>query len=147
MAVTAALSGYGAILARGGVLIGDAYTAIAEVQDINFSGTTVTKLDASNMDSPYGHEESIPGMAATGEWTFDINYNLDTATHETLQADVETVPQTRRFWKLTFPPASASVGNWICFGYVSKFVPKVPHNGKMTASVGIQLSGKFTRAG
>jgi len=147
MAATAALSGFGTVLARGGTAIGDAYTAIAEVMDINFSGTTVTKLDASNMDSPNGHEESIPGMAAIGEFTFDVNYNLDTATHETLQADVETVPQTRRYWKITFPPASSSVGNWIFFGYVSKFIPKVPFNGKMTATVGLQGSGKYTRAG
>lgn len=147
MAATAALSGFGTVFARGGTGIADAYTAIAEVNDINFSGTTVTKLDASNMDSPNGHEESIPGMAALGEVTFEVNYNLDTATHETLQADVETVPQTRRYWKVTFPPASASVGNWIVFGYVSKFIPKIPHNGKITAQVGIQISGKATRAG
>jgi hypothetical protein len=147
MAVTAAVVGFGAVFARGGTAIGDSYVAVAEVVDFNFSGTTVSVLDASNMDSPNGHAEKVPGMADAGEWTFDVNYNLDTSSHETLQTDVETVPQTQRYWKLTFPPASASQGNWIAKGFVSKLVPKVPHNGVQRASVTISLSGKFTRAG
>src|SRR3990167_4756734 len=107
MAVTAALSGFGLVFSRGGTLIGDAYTAIAEVIDFDLSGVTVGDLDASNMDSPNGFAESIPGMADLGSATFDLNWNADTATHETLLTDAETVPQTRRFWKVDWPPASA----------------------------------------
>lgn len=145
MAATTALSGFGLQFQRGGTATTDSYTSIAEVLDFSFSGVTVTALPASHMGSPNGFAESIPGMADLGEVTFDVNWNADQATHNTLLTDAETVPQTSRYWKVIWPPSSTPSETWVFFGFVTKFSPKAPVNGKMTASVVIRASGKATR--
>lgn len=145
MAITAALSGYGLQLQRGGTASTDAYVAVAEVIDFDLSGVTVTELDASNMDSPNGFKEKKAGMADLGSITFDVNWNPDTSSHGTLLTDAETVPQPNRYWKVLWPPSSAPTETWVLYGFVKKFSPKAPHDGKMTASLEIALSGKATR--
>lgn len=146
MAANTGLSGFGTVLSRGGTAIGDAYTAIADVIDLNHGGYKVTELDATHLTSPSGVKESIPGMVDPGQFDFDLNWNPDTATHDTLQDDVTTVPQTVRYWKVEWAPSSAPSETWRFQGYVSKYAPKAPHDGKMTAALTLKVTGPITRS-
>lgn len=146
MAANTGLAAYGTTLSRGGTAIGDAYTEIADVVDLKPSGLTVTTLDASHLTSPSGVKESIPGMLDPGQWDLELSWNQGTSTHDTLLDDITTVPQTVRYWKIVFAPSSSPSATWKSLGYVSKFQVGAPHDGKLTASVTIKLSGPVTRS-
>lgn len=121
------------------------FQEIAQVRDINGPAVSVDAIDASHSGS--GWKKYLPGLIDGGEVTFDIAYDPDLATHSATAAPGLPYYQIQRSvktYKVLFPdttPASASFS-----AFVTKFTPKAPYAGLLTADVTLKLTGAITWA-
>ena len=107
----------------------------------NFSGPSLA-LDTEEVtahDSVSAWEEFVATIVRSGEVTFDINYD-PVAHHYALHGlTFNLVTRLIDTWTVGGP-----MGVWVFTGYVNKFEPSAPYDGKMTASVGIKITGAVT---
>jgi len=141
-----AISSFGTLLKIGdGGSPTETFATIAEVADISGPGLSMDTEDVTNHSSAGGWKEYIGTLLDGGEISFDINYTPTAATHNAstgLINDMEN--KTKRNFKLVFPDTGATT--WSFAAFVTGFEPGEPVSGKLSASVGLKISGQPTLA-
>jgi len=135
---TGAKGGYKTLLQRGDGGSPEAFTTVAEVNDI--SGPEITKMieDATSMDSPDGYVEKISlGLRDPGSVTFQVNLLNENTTHNNLLADLEA-DVTRNFRIV----ANGTTKAVTFAGHVEKISAAYPVKGKMVRDCSIAITGR-----
>lgn len=140
------ISSFGTLLQIGdGATPTEGFTTVAEVLDIGGPGLALGLTDGTHHGSPGGWIEKIPTLLDAGEVSFDIQYDPVGATHDAstgLINDMEN--KTLRNFQLVFPDTGTTT--WSFSAYVAGFEPSAPVEGKLTASVMLDISGQPTLA-
>lgn len=131
--------GFGTLLKRGdGTTPTEVFTAIANPTNISGPNITRNTIDVTAHDSPNRHMEFVGGLINPGEVSIDINYDPD--VHDTLVEDLED--EDPRNYQLVFPaPITAT---WAFSAVMTGFQQTAPYDGKLTATLTFQVSGKPT---
>lgn len=139
-------SGYGVLL-----YVATALTAVTSGTSIgkitNIGGPNMTKgsIPASSADSTNKWVDFLPGMIDAGELTVDVKYDgtaSGTANNlSTIFAGTGTYAVGIFVNDHTTP---TSKSNWVCAGFLTALGHAIPHDGLVTQSVGIKLSGQPT---
>jgi hypothetical protein len=140
-----AISSFGTLLKIGDGGEPETFTTIAEVLDIGGPELELGTEESTSHDSPGGWREHVGTLLSAGEVTFDVNFIPTHATHNPstgLIADM--VNRVKRNFKLVFPDAAATT--WSFAALVTKLGPAEPVEGKLEASVTLQVTGQPTLA-
>lgn len=135
---TSAVGSHGTLLKRGDGGSPENFVTIAEVLDISGPALALGTEDATSHDSNFWRE-FIPTIREGGDVTFDIQYYSHT-THDSLIADFNN--RTLRNFQVVFPITPTET--WAFAAYVTGFSMSAPVEGKLTASVTLQISGAVT---
>ncbi len=139
MAETTGKIGFGTLFKRGdGATPTEAFTAVAEVLDIDGPGMSRDAVDATHQESPNGFKEAIPGLRDAGEITFPLNFLESNASQNAIRDDLMT--GTARNYQVVFPGGQI----WQFKGFITGFSPKAPIEDRMTADVTVKITGKPT---
>jgi predicted secreted protein len=139
-----------AILATGTIITmadagGSVYTTIAELRSISGPALTRNVNDVTTHNSVGGWEEALPGMARSGEISFDINYVPTEATHNDTTGLVFVFrTKARRNFRIIFSNVGLTVWSWA--GYVVGFEIGAEVDNALTASVTLKPDGTMTLA-
>jgi hypothetical protein len=142
---TAAL---GTILAVGDSASPEVFTKIGRVKDVDGPSMSRDTIDTTHQLSPGGVKEFLASLADGGDVSFTVGYNPSAATHDQTTGLLKFMGETTtRNWKLVFPVAATS-GFWgLEFkGVVTKFAPKAPVAGELTADITIKVAGNVVQA-
>lgn len=136
--------GYGAAFSLGvGILPAAAvYTQVVEVSDVDWSGITVGKEDVTNLGSPGGFKEYIPGLSDAGTMTVEGNWIGGDATLAAVQASV--FARTIQCFQIqALSNAKTKTTTVQGLGFITKFNPlgKVTADKAVKYALDIQLSG------
>ena len=126
------------LAAFGTTLTGLAAGLIGNITNISGPALSLDTVDVTAHDSPAAWEEHMPTILRSGEITFDLNYSP--VTHAAaggllLQLTTRAIDA----WTIGGP-----MGVWTFNGYVNKFEPGAPHDGKLSAASGIKITGAVT---
>ncbi len=120
---------------HGASLSGSVSGEIADILSINIAGMDVTDMDVTTMSSTNKWMEFKAGLKNAGELTLEILYSSDMMATllSKLGGDNET-------WTLSF----SDNGQLVVEGYLRSKSTAVPHDDRITQSVGIKISGEPT---
>lgn len=140
---------FGTILAVGnGETPSEEFTEIAQVKDISGPSMSRETIDVTNHQSPGGFAEFLASLADGGEVTFDVELDPGAATHDGTTGLLYLMGEkTRRNWRLIFPVASTTPGEYWGYafsGLVTGFSPSAPVKGSLKASITIKVAGAVT---
>jgi predicted secreted protein len=127
------------LAARGLTLTGAAAGVIPNITNFTGPGISLDTEDVTAHDSTGGWEEVVPTILRSGEVTFDINYTPAAHHYAAHGLAFNLVTRLIDTWTVGGP-----MGAWVFTGYVSKFEPSAPHDGKLSASVAIKITGAVT---
>ena len=132
MAATQAIEGYGTLFATSSD--GVTYTTRAEVRKISHPGLEIKSLNASNLSSPGGYDEFIPGMIDAGEFTMEQNW-IKTEYNALLGLVGSVI-----WFKITFTTGST----FVCKGFVQKLGQEIDMDDVIKVPVTMKLTGQPT---
>lgn len=142
---SSAVSSFGTLLKIGDGASAETFTTIAEVQNITGPALSLETIEVTNHSSTEGWKERVGGLLDGGEVAFDVNFLPTNATHSFSAGLIkDMVGRTKRNFKIVFPDGSSTT--WSFTALVSKFQPKAPVNGQLSASVSLMITGKPTLA-
>jgi hypothetical protein len=121
---------------------GTALTAIAQVRNISGPALALDTEDVTTHDSTGAWEEVVGTILRTGEMTLEIVYDPVANTHDGTDAGglvSRLKNKTLTDFSLVFSDAASTT--WSFDGYVTGFEPGAPHEGSLTASVSVKISG------
>jgi hypothetical protein len=133
MAASNAISGFGSTLGYQAGTDGT-YTTLAEITNISPPNMKVDTADVSTMDSPDSFKEYIALLADGGEVTVQLNFKASITT------TITGLLRLKKTWKITLPDSS----NWVFSGILTGLDGAIPHDGKVTQSFTLKISGKPT---
>ena len=126
---------------------GEALATIANVTSFSGPGLSLDTEDVTTHDSTGAWEEVVTTILRTGELTLDIIYDPVDDTHDDAGGlglvDKLDGKELGRY-TITFPDAAST--KWLFSAYVIGFEPGAPHDGALTASVSLKLTGQPTLA-
>jgi predicted secreted protein len=121
----------------------EVFTEIAHVTKMGGPGLGVDTEDVTTHDSTSAWEEVVATILRTGEMTLDIIYDPNDGTHDATDGLVSKLDsKTKANFELIFPDAT----EWSFSAYVTGFEPDEPHDGALTASVSLKITGQPTLA-
>ena len=125
--------------------LAEAFTTIAQVSNISGPGLSLDVEDVTTHDSTGAWEEVVATVLRSGEITLDLVWDPATATHSWGVGLLAVMPRraTRNF-QVIFPDAGSTT--WSFAAEVVSFEPDAPHDGALTASVALKLTGNITLA-
>ena len=128
---------FGTLLKRGAV-------TIAQVANISGPGLSLDTEDVTTHDSTNAWEEVVATILRSGEVTLDLVYDPAAVTHKNASGGLiyDLVQRASTTYSITFPDTAGSVWSFTC--YVTGFEPGAPHDGALTASVKLKLTGDVT---
>jgi len=128
---------YGTILKKGA-------TPIVQISNISGPGLSLDTEDVTTHDSTAAFEEVVGTILRTGEVTLDIVYDPATATHKYAAGGLpyDMVSRTANAYSIVYPDAASTT--WTFNALVTGFEPSAPHDGSLTASVKMKLTGQPT---
>lgn len=134
-----AVNAFGTLLKRSGI-------TVAEVTDINPPELSRKEIETTHHQSTGMWQEFIKGLKAAGEVNFTINYVPTGSTHNAATGVIADFANdtTIDTWTLVFPDSGATT--WSFSGFVKKFAPKAPVDGKLSADITLQVTGQPTLA-
>jgi hypothetical protein len=123
----------------------EVFTTIAQLLDVEGPSLERKVIDTTNHGSPNGWMQYLPGLKDGGEVTFSILFDPDLNTHGSTSGLLQWFGATNvlRNFKIVFTDAAPAT-TWNISGFVSKFTPKSPVEGALTADVTIKVSGQPT---
>ena len=132
-------AGYGTVLEREG-------TPIVQVTNISGPGLSLDVEDVTTHDSIGAWEEVVATILRSGEVSMDIVYDPAAATHKNAAGGLlaDLVARTAVTYTLIFSDAATT--EWEFEAFVVGFEPDAPHDGALTASVTMKLTGQPTLA-
>lgn len=118
------------------------FTKVVNVTSVDESGVTIDQIDVTNLDSTA--KEYVPGMPDYGTVTFQINYDPDEATHQTLDGLAQAQANATRDWRIT-ESGGGSPGTRTQFkGFVQSFQKSRAVNNVVKATATIKKTGPDT---
>lgn len=129
-----------------GTLFKRGATTIANVQNVSGPGITADTEDVTSHDSTGAWEEHVVTILRSGEVSLDLVYDPNAATHKYASGGLlyDLVSRTSQTFSIVFP-SSATV-TWSFTAFVTGFEPAAPHDGALTATVKLKLTGQPTLA-
>jgi len=126
------------LAAFGTTLTGAAAGSIGNVVSISGPALSLDTVDVTSHDSTGAWEEHVPTILRSGEVTLELNY--DPTEHPgagglLLQLTTRDIDS----WTIGGP-----MGAWSFDGYVTGFEPSAPHDGKLSATATIKVTGDVT---
>ena len=121
-----------------GTLFKRGATAIAYVQNISGPGLTADTEDVTTHDSPGAWEEHVVTILRTGELSLDIVYDPTEATHD---ATTGLLAMKESRLPVGFSVVFPAPVTWAFAAFVTGFEPSAPHDGALTASVKLKITG------
>ena len=117
------------------------YTAVIQVASIGGPGLSLDTKDVTSHDSTGAWEEVVATILRSGEVTLELNWDPDTATHETASGGLAyaMVNRTLLAYRIAWPDATPT--EWKFQAYVTGFQPNAPHDDKLSATVKLKLTG------
>lgn len=138
--MTSALAAYGVVLKAGDGATNEAFTAIAEVRDIDGPEIEAEMKEVTSHDSG-GWREFIPTLLGAGEVSFDLNFIPTNGTHDhTTGLVADLVGRTKRNYQLVWPDNEG----WQFAAYVSGFSPSAPVEDELSAEVTLTVTGAIS---
>lgn len=137
MSATGAEIGYGMLLKMLTATGPDVYTTLGKQRDVMPpDGFSVDLVDATHNESDNATEEVIPGIVRTKSVTVEIEYNMNDATQQLIQA----AKRLKKTFRVVHP-----TGKYIQFdGYIEDFEAEAPTEDKQVATLTIKRSGPAT---
>jgi len=120
--------------------ITEVFTALTESTGYGGPSQARDSIDASHNESPNQFKEFLAGWADAGEIKVDGHYLPDAETKLLLDLQYGVT----RNYKLVVPAATSYT--WTLRGFVTRFEPSYPMDGKMVCTATIKLTGKPTIA-
>ena len=117
---------------------GETLAPLAYVQNISGPGFSLDIEDVTTHDQTVAWEEVVPTIIRNGELALDIVYDPGEATHDATTG-LAAVVDTRApvVFSMVFPDAT----EWAFAAYVNGMEPSAAHDGALTASVKLKVTG------
>jgi hypothetical protein len=130
-------SAFGAILKRNTV-------AIASVRNISGPGFSLDTEDVTTHDSIEAWEELVATILRSGQIAVDLEYDPNAATHKNAAGGLlyDLTTRVSGPYSIVFPTTPAVTWTFTCF--VVGFEPGEPHDGALTATATLKITGKPT---
>ena len=139
--MTNATSSHGTLLKMGDGAATEVFTTIAEVGDLEAPGIEVDTEDATSHDSG-GWEEKIETIRKVADVSFEINWVPSDGTHdETTGLLNKALNGGLTNFQVVLPGATKT---FLFSAFLTKFQPKQPVKGKLTADITLAVSGAVT---
>ena len=119
------------------------FTTIAELQNIQRSGSKSDLVDVTNHQSTGGYREFLATLRDAGDVTFSGNYIPNDLTQQALQTLFDGA--TLVACKIVLPPAgtfTVSLGSWAFNAYVMSNDYDLPHDKEGKISGKLKITGK-----
>lgn len=124
---------------------GVALTDIVQIVSIGGPSLAVDTEDVTTHDSTGAVEEHVATIIRSGEVSFDIEYDPVAATHDNTTGLISRLSSKAiSQYQIVFPDAAGTM--WTFDGWTSGFEPGEPHDGALTASVTVKVTGSPTLA-
>ncbi len=117
---------------------------IASVKSIVGPGLKLDTEDVTTHDSTSGWEEAVGTILRSGEVKLELIYDPATATHKYASGGLiyAMTLRTAVGYSLTFPDSTI----WTFNAFVTAFEPSAPHEGALTATCTLKITGVPTLA-
>jgi len=117
-------------------------TPIAQVTNISGPGLSLDTQDVTSHDSTGAWEEVVPTILRSGEIKLDLVYDPNAATHKYAAGGLlsDMVLRTATAYSLVFPSTAPVTFTFNAF--VTGFEPSAPHDGALTASATLKITGQ-----
>ena len=125
-------------------------TAVVAVHDISGPSMSVDTIDVTAHDSTDGYREFVAGFIDSGEVSFSVNWNPDSATHKVATGGLPYLLAQRELedFELIFP-TGATAGDTYKASFsalVTAFEPSAPVEDKLSADITLKIDGPVTWA-
>lgn len=117
---------------------GETLSAIAQISNISGPGLALDTADVTTHDSADAFEEVVATIIRTGEISLDLVYDPNEETHDAttgLLSRLGAIEQTG--FAITWPDTAV----WSFAAYVTGFEPSAAHDGALTATAKLKLTG------
>lgn len=117
---------------------GETLAPVAYVANIGGPSLSVDTEDVTTHDSTGAWEEHVATIIRSGEVSMDIVYDPAEGTHDATTG-LLSLKESRTLagFSVVFPDSTA----WAFAAYVTGFEPSAPHDGALTASVKLKITG------
>ena len=132
-------SAFGTLLKRGA-------TTIAAVTNISGPGLSLDTVDVTSHDSTGAWEEVAATILRSGEVSVDIVFDPNAATHKNASGGLlyDLISRTAQTFSIVFPSTAAVT--WSFSAFVTGFEPSAAHDGGLTATIKLKITGQPTIA-
>ncbi len=121
------------------------YTSIANVLNISGPSLSLGTVETTHQVSTAGWREFIATLKDVGEVTFEVNFLPTDDTQNWILGLIHDVNQrTLRALRVIWTDTAAT--QWDFSGFVTRFQPAGPVDGKLSASLAVKISGQPTLA-
>lgn len=131
-----AFAGQASQLQMGDGAVSEAFSTLAEVKNIQRTGSKADQVDVTNMDSTGAYKEFLPTLLDAGEIAFTGNYIPANVSQQTLQTLFNN--RTKRNWKIVLP---GGLGTWSFAAYVVGFDFDLSHDKEATITCKLKITG------
>ena len=124
------------------LVAGVALTAIAQVSNIGGPGLSADTEDVTTHDSTGAWEEHVVTVLRSGEVSLDLVYDPSDGSHDATSGLLAMLEDKANYlgFSLVFPGPYT----WSFNGYSTGFEPGAPHDGALTATATIKITGAPT---
>ncbi len=143
--MTDALSSFGTLVKMGDGATPETFATVAELLDIKLPNWKLNTEDATNHSSPNAWGEKIATIKEGDDLTFQIQYVPSDATHDAssgLLSHIDAADLVN--FKVVLPDVGQTT--WSFSAFVTAFGATAAVRGKLTADVGLSISGQPTLA-
>lgn len=117
---------------------GETLGAVAYISNLGGPALSLDTEDVTTHDSPAAFEEVVATILRTGEASLDIVYDPAEATHDATSGLVYMLEnKLLAGYSVTFPNTTV----WSFAAFVTGFEPSAQHDGALTASVKMKITG------
>ena len=117
---------------------GETLAPVAYISNVSGPGLTADTEDVTTHDSPGAWEEHVVTILRTGELSLDIVYDPTEATHD---ATTGLLAMKESRLPVGFSVVFPAPVTWAFAAFVTGFEPSAPHEGALTASVKLKITG------
>ena len=140
------IGSHAAHLKKGDAGSPEGFTSVAQVLSISGPSISRETIDTTDADATNDWRTFIASYIDGGEITLEINYDPDTATHETTAGILEdfgdAIATDPTNYELEFP--TSPVTKFQFAASVTGFETSAPHDGVLTASVTYKVMAAVT---
>jgi len=117
---------------------GESLSAIAYISNIGGPSLSADTEDVTTHDSTGAWEEHVVTVLRTGEVSLDIVYDPQNSTHDASTGLVSRLESRQPTgFEIVFPDTTA----WAFAALVTGFEPSAPHDGALTATATLKITG------